>query len=732
MRMCLFFWISIVVQAVESGLRESLNTRCAIYRLDCKSRLLCVLCQYKLLWLMWDDMMDRVFGVVGTFFMIIAFMLSFVFLGSAAFGECEEQLDIALVLDVSGSMSGNCVPGSKKIDCLKDGTKTIIDSADMDGSRVAIFIFAGIQKKVVDFTPVLGNRVLLKSYADSLSAGGSTSLGDGLKAGLEYLNSSVGDGRKGIVILFTDGKVNTGSLSTSSSIENYVYDNWHDGPFEIYTMGVGKNVNKNMLEKIAADTHGRFYNVTDTCNGNCIANLFLDAVGHAKSGFRVSYIFTSCNDAINKTIRFDACATNISDYVPSARNITNITIVDSVNKNLSYVANTGAITYINATGRVTYPENPDENVFGDRRIIRFNISNVTENMTVLTRFGLVNSTGDFDAVSGTMNNATVYYNINGSKYSIDGNDTFLFFCGCPPFVSECDGVNIADNPNCAQDTSMCDIIGNLRKFGKRDVFGNCTLKPGCYCIEDPWNWTTDYDYSVDACECITGRNDYWDYGRVECCNLGDCWISSDRIWICDDGIRNDGGEFCEVLSACGEEWYWNKTVWADKLPLGCECGISDDCENNNCIVGLCLNPVNPNITFSSDSVTADLGSEVQIVILVKNNLAVKDTIKIRLYANPEKVLHWSMFENGENEITVALDEGEEILIPIDVFAGEIGTYKIMIYANSELIPSLDAKDVQHFQVVHRNQGITSRTPGVGWSGVVLIVAICGMLVGRRV
>ncbi len=659
--------------------------------------------------------MDRVFGIVGNFFMIMAFMLSFVFLGSAAFGECEDELDIVFVLDVSGSMSGNCVPGAKKIDCLKDGTKTIIDSVEMDDSRVAIFKFASNSVNIANFTPVFGNRVLLKSYVDSLSAGGSTSLGDGLKQGLEYLNSSVGDGRKGIVILFTDGKVNSGTLSTSSSVENYVSDNWRDGPYEIYTMAVGKNVDKNMLENVAAYTHGRFYHATGTCNGNCIANMFLDAVGHAKSGFRVSYIFTSCDDAINKTIRFDACATNISDYAAGAKNITNITIVDSVNKNLSYVANTGAITYINATGRVTYPENPDENVFGDRRIIRFNISNVTENMTVLTRFELANSTGEFDAVSGTMNNATVYYNINGSKYSIDGNDTFLFYCGCPPFTSECDGVNIADNPNCAQDTSMCDIIGNLRKFGKRDVFGNCTLKPGCYCIEDPWQWTMDYDYSVDACECITGRNDYWDYGRVECCNPGDCWISSDRTWVCDDGVRKYGGDFCEELSACGEEWYWNKTAWADKLPLGCECGISEDCENNHCIVGLCLNPVNPNITFSSESVTADLGSEVQIVILVKNNLAVKDTIKIRLYANPEKVLHWSKFEN-----------------PIDVFAGEIGTYKMMIYANSELIPSLDEKDVQNFQVVHRDQGITSRTPGLGWSGVVIVLAVCGMLARRRV
>lgn len=668
----------------------------------------------------------------GNFFMIMVFMLSFVFLGSAAFAECEDKLDIVLVLDVSGSMSGSCVPGATKLDCLKDGTKTIIDSDDMDDSRVAIFTFASTQEKIVDFTPVFGNEALLKGHVDSLSVYGSTSLGDGLKQGIEYLNSSLGDGRKGIVILFTDGMVNTGSLSTPGSVENYVSDNWQDGPFEIYTMAVGTNVNKNMLEKVAAYTHGRFYHATGMCGGNCIANMFLDAIEHAKSGFRVSYIFTSCDDAINKTIRFDACATNISDYVPGTRNITNITIVDSVTKNLSYVGNSGAITYINSTRRVTYPENPFDVVVGDERKLMFSVSNITENMTVLVRFGLVNSTGEFDAVSGTRNNATAYYNIGGVQYSIDSYDPFQFYCGCPPFTSECDGVTLVDNPDCKQDAYVCDKTGSTKILGYRDNLGNCAAKPGCYCIEDPWEWTTDYDYSVEACECLTGQNDYWDYGKVECCNPGDCWISSDRKWICDDGVRKDGGEFCEELSACGEEWFWNKTIWADKLPLGCRCVISDDCENNNCVVGLCLNPVNPDITFSSDSVTADLGSDMQIVIHVKNNLAVRDNIKIRLYASPEKVLHWSKFENGENEITVALGEYEEKLIPIDVFAGEIGTYKMMIYANSELIPSLDAKDEQHLQVVHRDRGITSRTPGIGWSGVVLILAVCGMLVGRRV
>ena len=676
-------------------------------------------------------MIGRVFGF-GNFCLIMAFMLSFVFLGSAAFGECEDKLDIVLVLDVSGSMTGSCVPGATKMDCLKDGTKTIIDSVKMNDSRVALFKFASNSEKIVNFTQVLGNEALLKGHVDSLSAGGSTSLGDGLKDGIEYLNSSVGDGRKGIVILFTDGMVNTGSLSTPGSVENYVSQNWQDGPFEIYTMAVGTSVNKNMLEKVAAYTHGRFYHATVMCDGNCIASTFLDAIEHAKSGFRVSYIFTSCDDALNKTIRFDACATNISDYPTGARNITNITVVDSVTKNLSYLANTGAITYINTTGRATYPDNPFDVVVGDERKLRFNVSNITENMTVLVRFGLVNSTGEFDAVSGTRNNATAYYNIEGVQYSIDSCDIFQFYCGCPPLTSECDGVTLVNNSNCKQDAYVCDKVGNIKRFGYRDDHGDCAVKPGCYCIEDPWQWTTDYDYSAEACECLTGQNDYWDYGNVECCNPGDCWISSDRTWICDDGIRKDGGSFCEEFMACGRSWFWNKTIWADKLPLGCGCVISDKCENNNCVVGFCLNPVNPDITFSSDSVTADLGSDMQIVIHVKNNLAVSDNINIRLYASPEKVLHWSKFENGENEITVALGEYEEKLIPIDVFAGEIGTYKMMIYANSELIPSLDAKDEQHLQVVHRDRGIHSRTPGIGWLGVVMILAVCGMLVGRRV
>lgn len=673
--------------------------------------------------------MSRAFRWSGNFFVIM--LIFFTFLGNEAFAECEDKLDIVFVLDVSGSMSGSCAGGTK-MDCLKDGTKAIIDSSEMDESRVGIFTFSSSVRKVVDLTDVTGNRGVLKNYVDSMAPSGSTALGDGLKQGLEYLNANVGTDRKGIIILLTDGMVNSGSLNTPMSVENYVSDNWRNGPIEIYTVGTGQQINKNMLERIAEYTHGRLYHATGTCDGNCIAGLFLDAIVHAKSGFRVSYLFTNCNEMLSKTIKFDACATNISDYPPGSKSITDISIVDSVTDNLSYVGNTGVITYIDKTTRDSYPMIPDENVVGDRRTLTFNATDITENMTIIVNFGLINNTMEFDAVSGTKNNATSYYAIDGVKYSIDDYITFAFYCDCPPPpIGQCNGIDIVNNTACPQDRYMCDEIGGIRILGYRDMYGDCAAKPGCYCIEDPWAWITSPDHSPEACECIIMQNNMWDYGRAECCNVGDCWISSDRTWICDDGVRKEGSFFCEDLYACGRDWYWNMSIWVDRLPDGCECENPENCESGQCITGICLTLANPNISFTSESLAAELGSKFQVVISVKNNIAVADTIKIKLHADPEKMLHWAKFENGRNEIDVSLNEYEEKLVPIEIFAGQTGTYKMTIYANSALVPSLYGKDEQYIQIVHRETGLTSRTPGIGWSGMLMVMIVCGVLAARR-
>ncbi len=239
------------------------------------------------------------------------------------------------------------------------------------------------------------------------------------------------------------------------------------------------------------------------------------------------------------------------------------------------------------------------------------------------------------------------------------------------------------------------------------------------------------DDSPASCECYTGKNNLWDNG-LGCCDSTDCWLSGDKTWICDNGHRIEGTNFCEEEHACEKTWYWNKSLWAEKLPTGCGCEDSEDCESGECITGVCLELANPNISFSSGSFTIELGSKVQTVISIENNIAVEDTIKIAIHTHPGKMEFWTEFTNGKNEIDISLNAYEEKLIPIEIFGGETGTYKLTLYGTSKLVPSLYGKDEQNIMIVAKESGINSRSPGLQLLSVITLLLIAGFLaLGKR-
>jgi len=664
---------------------------------------------------------------------ILAGILFLGLVGNNVSALCNDKLDMVFVLDVSGTMIEPC-GSTDKITCLKDATKEIIDSPKMANSRISIFTFTSYTQRIANLTDVSGNEALLKGYVTPLEPLYTTAMGDALQQALEYINTSKAPQRKGIVILFTDGMVNDGNLSTSKLVDDYVSDNWKDGPIEIYTVGTGNDVDRHMLKRIAAYTHGKFYQADTDCDGTCIADLFLEAMGYSKWGFKVSYLFTSCDEMLNKKIIFDACATNVSDYAPSDRKITNISIVDTLNKNLSYVPGSGVISYVNKTSRTETYQDPTEYVLGNRRILTFNTSNLTENASIILDFGIMNNTGNLESISGSKNNATTYYTIDNVTYNVSDNVTFTFFCGCPPTAS-CDGTQVENNGNCEQDQDVCDttkdISGALiKRLGHRDQFGNCTAKPACYCIEDPWSWITDPDFSAEACNCIAGQ-DMWDPDNGKCCNANDCWDSKDKTWVCENGQKKQGTDLCEKLESCGKEQYWNMSAWTEKIPDGCTCDVSESCTSGICLTGKCLTPENPNISFTSETIALKLGSNTQIVIHVKNNLAIKDTINVKLYTYPEILMNWMKFKNGENEIAVNLEGYEEESIVLDIFAGKTGAYKVKIVANSMVSPNLYATDEQYVEITHLENGIKTNTPDIQWIAVFIIIFIAVAIASDR-
>jgi len=456
---------------------------------------------------------------------------------------------------------------------------------------------------------------------------------------------------------------------------------------------------------------------------------FRDLIRDAKSGYKVSYSFTNCDGVISKTIKFDSCATNISDYPQGSRKIKDIEITDSVVDQLKYVNDSGVIIYLSSSDSNIEYKNPTETNSNGLRTLTYDAKDIAENETIVIKFNLEGSTEDYESATGTENIATTQFKIDNDPYMFRDAVKFKLYCECP-LNPQCSGVS-ENNPDCAQDEQIClkDATGNT-KYGYRDVFGKCKEKPGCYCVNDPWIWITDPSDSIPVCECVAGKN-MWDDTDSKCCSKQECFISSDRTWVCDNGIRKDGSFLCERMSACGRDWYWNGTFWSDKMDDGCNCDISERCASGVCIAGKCLTVKKPDISFQLKSKSVELGSKTQTIIYVKNSLAVRDTIRLNVYASTEKFGYWINFENDQDYIDVTLEGNETRAVVLNVFAGQTGTYKMTIIADSELSPGISAMTEQQIQIIHLEKEISTNTPDIQWLAVFIIVFIAIVVASGR-
>ena len=129
-------------------------------------------------------------------------------------------LDLALVLDFSGSMSGIAPQGSQpKIDVLKDSVELFLATWEKYATindRLAIVYFSNTVEveggTIVDFSTLSGQTVgerldALASAVRTRSNGGATAMGGGLQRGLELVKTG-GAGHRKHVILFTNGMQN--------------------------------------------------------------------------------------------------------------------------------------------------------------------------------------------------------------------------------------------------------------------------------------------------------------------------------------------------------------------------------------------------------------------------------------------------------------------------------------------------------------------------------------------
>lgn len=166
--------------------------------------------------------------------------------GSQSGGCAVDAVDIALVIDRSGSMSSDDKLGSAKI-----AANTFIGFTQV-GDNLAVVSYAGNTSVDFPLTQIVGEqtRNAARNAVNSLFANGSTSIGGGMQVGQNELNKGQPDNPNAMLLL-SDGRENT------SPLVNEVLPTI-PAETDIYTIGLGFDVNPNLMSSIATATGGTY------------------------------------------------------------------------------------------------------------------------------------------------------------------------------------------------------------------------------------------------------------------------------------------------------------------------------------------------------------------------------------------------------------------------------------------------------------------------------------------
>lgn len=159
-------------------------------------------------------------------------------------GTTSPVRDVALVLDVSGSMGG------EPMDETKTASAQFIETVLQENARVGVVTYDSYVDRLSDFST---SETALKQAVDSIRAGSSTDIEAGLQEAYSMLSSSQTD--KKILVLMSDGEPNEGKVG--DELVAYA-DSIKAQGIRIYTLGFfeslsSKSEAQSLMERIATD-----------------------------------------------------------------------------------------------------------------------------------------------------------------------------------------------------------------------------------------------------------------------------------------------------------------------------------------------------------------------------------------------------------------------------------------------------------------------------------------------
>ncbi|MBU2488507.1 MAG: VWA domain-containing protein [Proteobacteria bacterium] len=164
-------------------------------------------------------------------------------------------VDLVVVLDVSGSMSGD------KITDAKAAVLALVRGLT-DRDRFALVAYsdrAWVQSPMNLATP-LGRERMEMDLAD-LNAGGSTNLSEGLETGMGLLTGNGRVRNLGKLVLVSDGQANRGVTDTGALC--VLAEKALSGEFAVSSVGVGLDFNETLMASLADHGGGTYRFLSD-------------------------------------------------------------------------------------------------------------------------------------------------------------------------------------------------------------------------------------------------------------------------------------------------------------------------------------------------------------------------------------------------------------------------------------------------------------------------------------
>lgn len=208
-----------------------------------------------------------------------------------------EGTDIALALDISGSMQAGDMGQANRLEAAKQVAAQFVNGRTND--NMCLVLFAGESFSAV---PLTANRAALANYISAVRVGmisaDGTAIGDGIASAINRVKDGKAVSKS--IILITDGTNNAGMVAPETSAEIA-----RDLGIKIYTIGVGSSrageavpfvddrgnlltmgatqpVDAVQLEKIAALTGGKYFSAT---SGEALSQIFTEIDSMEKTKF---------------------------------------------------------------------------------------------------------------------------------------------------------------------------------------------------------------------------------------------------------------------------------------------------------------------------------------------------------------------------------------------------------------------------------------------------------------